>query len=83
MWGGGQLHAQAALPQVKTYSAHCTEGWVDPEWTVAENLAPPLGLDPWTVQPIVSHCIAYAIPAHYITADCTLILTTVCYTNFI
>ena len=25
-----------------------------PLWTGAENLTPPLGLDPWTVQPVAS-----------------------------
>jgi len=40
MWGGGQLHAQAALPQGKTLFTHCTVGWVHTDWTVVENLAP-------------------------------------------
>ena len=34
----------------------CVGGWVGsgPVETGVENLAPPLGFDPWTVQPVVS-----------------------------
>jgi hypothetical protein len=27
-------------------------GGAEPVWTSAENLDPPLGFDPWTVQPV-------------------------------
>jgi hypothetical protein len=36
LWGGGQLHVQGALPLGKSPIIHCTEGWVDPDWTVVE-----------------------------------------------
>jgi hypothetical protein len=53
---GGQRHASAALPPGKRHGTNCTGGWVAPGqvWTGAENLAPPLGLDPRTVQPVQS-----------------------------
>ena len=34
-----------------------------PVWTRAENLAPPLGFDPWTVQPVESRYTGWTIPA--------------------
>ena len=40
-------------------------GWArGPVWTGAENFAPPLGFDPWTVQPIASSYTDWAVPAH-------------------
>ena len=40
-------------------------GWVSGAvWTGAENLAPPPGFDPRTVQPIASRYTDWAIPAH-------------------
>ena len=38
---GGQRHAPAALPPVKTTGTQCTGGWVcpGPVWTGAENLS--------------------------------------------
>jgi len=49
---GGQRHASATLPPVKTrYPLYRR-----PVWTGAENLAPTLGFDPRTVQPVVSRC---------------------------
>jgi hypothetical protein len=47
------------------HGTHCIEGWVgasEPDWTGAENLAPP-GFDPRTVQSVVSHYTDYAIQA--------------------
>ena len=39
-------------------------GWAPgPVWTCAENLAPPPGFDPRTVQPVASRYIDWAIPA--------------------
>jgi len=36
---GCQRHAPAALPPGKRPGTHCIGGWVDPNWTGAENLA--------------------------------------------
>ena len=42
-------------------------GWApEPVWICAENLTPPPGFDPRTVQPIASRYTDCAIPAHYI-----------------
>ena len=51
----GQQHAPAVLYPREGPGTHCTGGWVGPraglDWR--KNLAPP-GLDPRTVQPVVS-----------------------------
>jgi hypothetical protein len=40
-------------------------GWTPgPVWMGAENLAPPPGFDPRTVQPVASRYTGWAIPAH-------------------
>jgi hypothetical protein len=38
----------------------CASG---PVWMVPENLAPPLGFETWTVQPVASRCTHYALSA--------------------
>ena len=58
----GQRHAPAArylgkdpVPIVQK------AGWAPgPVWTGAENLAPPPGFDPWTVQPVASRYTDWA-----------------------
>ena len=52
----GQHHAPAALPPRKDPVLIVQEaGWAPgPVWTDAENLAPPPGFDPRTVQPVAS-----------------------------
>ena len=60
---GSQCYALATLPPGKTQyplrrrlgGPQDHSGWV---WKVS----PPLGLDPWTVQPLASRCTDYAIP---------------------
>jgi len=61
---GGQCHAPAALPPGKDPVPIVQEaGWAPgPVWTGAENLAP-LGIEPRTVQPVVSRYTNCAIPA--------------------
>ena len=39
----------------------------EPVWRGAQNLAPPSGFDPRTVQPVTSRYTDYDIPAHYTT----------------
>ena len=53
---GGQHHAPAALsPGKDPVSIVWEAGWATgPVWTGAENLAPPPGFDPRTVQPVAS-----------------------------
>ena len=62
-WVGGQCHAPAALPPGKRPVTHCIRGRGAPGtvWMGAENLAPPPGLDPRTVQPVTSRCTDWAI----------------------
>jgi len=52
----GQRHAPAALYPRERPGTHCTGGGVGPRpvWTGAENLDPPPGFDPRTVQPLAS-----------------------------
>jgi hypothetical protein len=38
-----------------------------PAWTSAENLAPPPGFDPRTVQPVASRYADYATRSTYVT----------------
>jgi hypothetical protein len=65
---GFQHQTPAALPPGKKHAAHCKEGWMGPRslWTGAENLAPPPGFDPRTVQPVASRYTDWAIPAHWL-----------------
>jgi hypothetical protein len=62
---GSQRHAPAALPPGKEKVAIVeVAGWAPgPVWAGAENLAPPWGFDPWTVQPVASRYTDWAIPA--------------------
>ena len=61
---GGQRHAPAALPPGKTqYPLYRRLGGSQSLWAGAENLAPPLGFDPQTIQPVASRYTDYAIPA--------------------
>jgi hypothetical protein len=60
-----QHHAPAALPLGKTqYTLYRRlsgpQGWS--RW--AQKISLPLGFDPWAVQPEVSCCTDYTIPAH-------------------
>ena len=63
---GGQSHSPAALPPGNTPVPTVQEaGWAPgPVWAGAENLAPPPGFDPRTVQPVASRYTDCANPAH-------------------
>jgi hypothetical protein len=56
----GQRHALAAPYPPERPGTHCTGAWVGLR-AGAENLAPPLGFDPRTVQPVGSRYTDYAI----------------------
>ena len=58
----GQRHAPAALYPGKGSAPIVQEaGWAPgPVWAGAENLAPPPGYDPRTVQPVASRYTDYA-----------------------
>ena len=63
-----QCQALATLPLVKrvreTLPIAQEVGWTPgPVWVGWENSSP-LGFDPWTIQPIVSHYTTYTILAH-------------------
>ena len=62
---GGQRHAPAAFIPGKDLVPIVQEaGWAPgPVWTGVENLAPPPGFDPRTVQPVTSHYNDRVIPA--------------------
>jgi hypothetical protein len=63
---GGQHHVLAALCPRKRPGTHCIGSWVDPRAGLdgcGKSHLPP-GFDPWTVQPVASRYIDYAIPAH-------------------
>ena len=62
---GGQRYAPAALPPGKTrYPLYRRLGGPPGlVWTDAENLAPPPGFDPRTVQPVASRYTDWAFPA--------------------
>jgi hypothetical protein len=62
---GGQRHAPAALPPGKDPVPIVEEaGWAPgPVWTGAENIAPPQGFDPRTVQSVASRYTDWVIPA--------------------
>ena len=53
---GGQFHPPVALaPEKDTVPIVEEAGWAPrPVWTGAENLAPPPGFNPRTVQPVAS-----------------------------
>jgi hypothetical protein len=62
---GGQCHASAALPMVKTrYPLYRRlggpQGWSG--WV--QKISSPPGFVPWTIQPIASCCTDSAIPTH-------------------
>jgi len=52
---GGQRHASAALPRERPFT-HCIGDWVGPRDGLDRcgKSRPPLGFDPWTVQPVAS-----------------------------
>jgi len=52
----GQRHSPAALLPEKRPGTHCIGGWVDPHDRSGRvrKFSPPPGLDPRTVQPVVS-----------------------------
>ena len=60
---GDQCHVPADLSPGKApilYEA----GWAPEQvWTNAQNLAPPAGFDPWTLQPVGRRYTDYTIPA--------------------
>jgi hypothetical protein len=62
---GGQCHTPAPLPPVKTrYPLNMSLGGPQGRSGWVQKILPPLGFDLQTIQPIVSHCTNYAIPAH-------------------
>jgi hypothetical protein len=70
---GGQHHALAALLPGKTcYPLYRRLGGSQDRSGQLRKISPPLGFDPRTVQPVASRCIAYAIPAHFITVVATI-----------
>ena len=61
---GGQLHTPAALFPGKTrYPLYRRLGGPQGRSGQVRKLSPPLGFNPWTVQPIASHYTNCAIPA--------------------
>jgi hypothetical protein len=61
---GGQLHAPAALsPGMTRYPLYRRLGGPQGWSGRVLKISPPLGLNPWTIQPIVSRYAIYAIPA--------------------
>ena len=53
---GGQCHAPAAVPPVKTrYPLYRRLGGPQGQSGQVRKIFPPLGFDPWTVQLVVSH----------------------------
>jgi len=59
----GQRHDPAALPPERCGTHLYETAWVPGTvWTASENLAPPKGFDPRTVQPVPSRYTHYAIP---------------------
>jgi hypothetical protein len=51
----GQCHAPADFYPRERPGTHCTGGWVGPRAGLHRKISPPLGFDPWTVQPIAGH----------------------------
>jgi hypothetical protein len=62
----GQHYMPAAWPLGKRPSTllYRRLGKAQSQSRQVQNISPPLGFDPWTVQPIPSHCTNYTIPAH-------------------
>jgi hypothetical protein len=56
---GGQRHAPATLPPAKRPGTQCLGGCVR-----VQNISPPPGFDPRTVQPVASRFTEYAILTH-------------------
>ena len=70
---GGQCHALAALPPGKAWyplyrSPGGPQGWSGR----AQNIWPPPGFDPWTIQPVASGCTNYAILAYVRRCVCSI-----------
>jgi hypothetical protein len=62
---GGQRHALAALPPVKTrYPLYRRLGGPKGLSGRVRKISPPPGFDPQTVQPVASRYTDWAIPAH-------------------
>jgi hypothetical protein len=62
---GGQCHAPAALPPGKTRYPFNRRLGGPQDWPgLVRNISPPLGFDPWTVQPVASRYTDCAILAH-------------------
>jgi hypothetical protein len=62
---GGQHHAPAALPPGKTwYPLYRSLGGPQGRFGRVQNISPPLGFDPRTVQPVASRYTDWAIAAH-------------------
>jgi hypothetical protein len=61
---GGQSHALATLLLGKTqYPLYRKLGGPQGQSGRMQKIAPPLGFNPWTIQPIASRYTNYAIPA--------------------
>jgi len=62
---GGQRQAPAALPRGKTrYPLYKRLGGPQGWFGRVRKISPPLGFNPWTIQPIASHYTDWAIMAH-------------------
>jgi len=63
---------QPLYPQERP-GTHCIGGWVGlrNDLDRCGKSHPPLGFDPWTVQPVASRCTDYAIPATHNTEACS------------
>jgi hypothetical protein len=62
---GGQRHAPAALPPVKTrYQLYRRLGGLQGRSGRVREILPPTGLDPRTVQPVASRYTDCAVLAH-------------------
>jgi hypothetical protein len=63
---GGQRHVPAVLPLGKTrYPLYRRLGPSQGRSGQVQKISPPLGFDPWTVQPIAIHYTDCAIAVHY------------------
>jgi hypothetical protein len=61
---GGQCHALNALLLGKTrYPLYRRLGGPQDQSGQMQKISPPMGFDPWTIQPIASHYTDYAILA--------------------
>jgi len=62
---GGQCHAPAALPPLKTrYPLYKKLGGPQGRSERVRKISPPPAFDPRTVQPIASRYTVWTIPAH-------------------